>query len=234
VRTRLGFDADERQRAVLDSPSRMGILNCSRQWGKSTVTAAKAVHRAWTTPGALVLVASHTERQSREFLRKSKEFARRLEVAPRGDGDNAISLLFPNGSRIVGLPDAEANVRGFSNVSLVLIDEAAYVSEGMYRALRPMLAISRGDLWMMSTPAGSSGFFWETWTAGGAEWHKICAPATECARMDAGFLAQERLEMGPLWFAQEYLCEFVQNGSQLFDRRALEAVMDDGPDPLEV
>jgi hypothetical protein len=35
----------------------------------------------------------------------------------RGDGDNGISLLLPNGSRIVGLPGTEATVRGFSAVS---------------------------------------------------------------------------------------------------------------------
>ena len=62
----------------------------------------------------------------------------------RGDGDNAISLLLPNGSRIVGLPGTEATVRGFSAVSLMLIDEAARVADEMYKALRPMLAVSGG------------------------------------------------------------------------------------------
>ena len=48
---KLGFAADDRQRAVLDSQAKRGILNCSRQWGKSTVLAVKAVHRAYTGPG---------------------------------------------------------------------------------------------------------------------------------------------------------------------------------------
>jgi hypothetical protein len=45
----------------------------------------------------------------------------------KGDRRNPISLAFPNGSRIVGLPGTEATVRGFSSVSLVLIEEAARV-----------------------------------------------------------------------------------------------------------
>ena len=48
AREKLGFEADEKQRMVLDSTAKTGILNCSRQWGKSTVMAVKAVHRAWT------------------------------------------------------------------------------------------------------------------------------------------------------------------------------------------
>src|SRR5215467_12406076 len=97
-----------------------GLLNCSRQWGKSTVSAAKALYTAWHEAGSLTLVVSPSARQSGEFLRKAEGFARRLGIRPRGDGDNEISLALPNGSRIVGLPGAEATIRGFSAVSLVL------------------------------------------------------------------------------------------------------------------
>ena len=107
ARERLDFYPDERQAEVLVSEAKRGILNCTRQWGKSTVAAAKAVHRALTREKCLVLVASPTERQSGEFMRKAAELVQRLGIAPRGDGDNAISLLLPNGSRIVGLPGTE-------------------------------------------------------------------------------------------------------------------------------
>src|ERR1035437_11052722 len=139
AQTRLGFVPDPKQMEVLRSTAKRGILNCSRQWGKSTVAAAKAVHRAYTRPGCLVLVASPSERQSAEFLRKASTLVRRLDIRPRGDGDNAISLMLPNGSRIVGLPGTEATVRGFSAVSLILIDEASRVPDEMYQSLRPML-----------------------------------------------------------------------------------------------
>ena len=104
ARTRLGFDPDAPQCEVLLSGARRGILNCSRQWGKSTVAAAKAVHRAYSRGESLVLLATPSERQSGEFLRKASRMVMRLGITPRGDGDNAMSLLFPNGSRIVGLP----------------------------------------------------------------------------------------------------------------------------------
>ena len=37
--------------AVLASPKERVLLNCTRQWGKSKITAAKAVHHAYTYDG---------------------------------------------------------------------------------------------------------------------------------------------------------------------------------------
>jgi hypothetical protein len=234
ARTRLGFTPDEKQATVLRSKAKRGILNCSRQWGKSTVAAAKAVHRALAEPGSLVVIASPTERQSAEFLRKAKGMMSRLKLKARGDGDNPLSLMFPNGSRIVGLPGTEATVRGFSAVSLILIDEASRVDDELYKALRPMLAVGRGDLWLMSTPYGKRGFFFECWEHGGAEWMRVRGPATECSRIAPEFLEEERREMGPLYFSQEYLCEFNSVGSEVFARELVERAFDSDVEPLDL
>ena len=64
VRSRLGFVPDRKQEVLLRGRVRRGLLNCSRQWGKSTVTAAKAVHRAYTVPDSLVVVLSPSARQT--------------------------------------------------------------------------------------------------------------------------------------------------------------------------
>jgi Terminase large subunit, T4likevirus-type, N-terminal len=233
VRLRLGFEPDLQQMDVLESEAKRGILNCTRQWGKSTVAAAMAVHRAYTREGSLVIVASPTDRQSAEFVRKAAGMVRKLGIAPRGDGDNETSLLFPNGSRIVGLPGSEGTVRGFSAVSLMLIDEASRVDDGMYKALRPMLAVGDGDLWLMSTPYGRQGFFYETWAHGGDEWKRVAVAATDCPRIPAAFLEEERRTMGAQWFQQEYACEFVDGGNSVFGRDAVEGAMCDEIEPLK-
>jgi terminase large subunit-like protein len=234
VRNELGFEPDAAQRRVLNSRSRRVLLNCTRQWGKSTVTAAKAVHQAQSTEGSLTLVVSPSARQSGEFLRKAQEFARRLKIKPRGDGDNEISLLLPNRSRIVGLPGKEATVRGFSAVGLLLVDEASRVSDELYLALRPMLAVSNGTLWLMSTPHGKSGFFWETWEHGGEGWDRLRVPAEECPRIPKAFLEEERRTMGDQWFRQEYGCEFVDAVSGVFDRDVVEKAVTRDVEPLEI
>ena len=142
----LGFHADELQAELLRSLAKRGILNCSRQWGKSTLAAIKAIHRANTIAGSLVIIASPTARQSGEFLEKVRVLLGESGIGFRGDGHNRMSLRFPNGSRIVGLPGKHGTVRGFSKVSLLLIDEAAWVPDALYKALRPMLAVGDGDL----------------------------------------------------------------------------------------
>jgi hypothetical protein len=234
VRTRLDLPVDELQARVLRTASKRGILNCSRQWGKSTITAAKAVHQALHEAESLTVVVSPSGRQSGEFLRKAVGFARKLGIRPKGDGDNEISLELPNRSRIVGLPGTESTIRGFSAVSLLLVDEAARCSDDLYLAIRPMLAVSDGTLWLMSTPFGKRGFFYETWANGGPEWERFRAPATECARIRKAHLDEERATMGDRWFRQEYLCEFEDTVSGIFARDLVEGAITDEIEPLVI
>src|SRR5262249_17982523 len=77
---RLGMEADERQCEVLQSEAKRGILNCTRQWGKSTVAAAKALHRGFTRPRSLILVASPCERQSAEWMRKAGDLVENMGI----------------------------------------------------------------------------------------------------------------------------------------------------------
>jgi hypothetical protein len=233
VRERLGLEADEAQARVL-ATGRRGLLNCTRQWGKSTITAAKAVHHAMHEPESLTLVVSPSGRQSGEFLRKAAGFVRKLGIRAKGDGDNDMSLELPNRSRIVGLPGSEATIRGFSAVSLLLVDEAARVEDELYLAIRPMLAVSDGALWLMSTPFGKRGFFYEAWAGGGREWERIRVPADECPRISRTFLDEERAAMGERWFRQEYLCEFSDAVSGVFERDAIERAVTRDFAPLTI
>ena len=234
ARSRLGFEPDQQQEWVLSARRKRLLLNCTRQWGKSTVTAIRAIYEAEQRPGTLVIVAAPTGRQSGELVRKAAALMRYLGRKPRGDGQNEISLLFPNGSRIVGLPGREATVRGFSAPSLVIVDEAARVPDGLYMALRPMLATSGGDLWLLSTPFGKRGFFYEEWASGGPGWNRVAVPAAECPRIPADFLAQEAQTMGDEWFRQEYCCEFRDVNAGIFGRELVESAVQEDIEPLDL
>ena len=232
MKEKLGFEPDAAQQRVLNATNKRVLLNCTRQWGKSTITAAKAVHQAYTEAGSLTLVVNPSARQSREFLRKAAEFTRRLRLRPKGDGDNELSLEFPNGARIVGLPGRESSVRGFSAVSLLLVDEAARVRDDLYLAIRPMLAVSNGTLWLMSTPFGKRGFFFEAWAYGGKDWLRVRVPATKCPRIPERFLEEERQTMEDRWFRQEYLCEFLDTKDGVFERDLVEQAVTEEVEPL--
>jgi hypothetical protein len=163
ARRALGFDPDPNQQIILASSHKRILLNCLRQWGKSTVTAAKAVHRALEFPDKLIIAMSPSARQTGELMRKIEYFLRHCGVRVKGDGSNEMSIVLTNGSRIVGLPGGEGTIRGFSSVNLLIVDEAARVPDDSYRAARPMLAVANGDLLLLSTPYGKRGFFYEEW-----------------------------------------------------------------------
>jgi hypothetical protein len=228
----LDFHPDPLQELVLRPNNKHGILNCSRQWGKSTLTALKAVHRASQEHNALVLVVSPSERQSAEFVLKAAQFVRRLGLPVKGDGRNKISLLLPNGSRIIGLPSKEMTVRGFSAVSLLIVDEAARVPNSMYDSIRPMLAVSDGDLWLMSTPFGRRGFFYDEWTGSDPDWTRITATAEDCPRITQKFLNKERAKISEAWFRQEYMCEFTLESGALFDEALIRGCIRQELQPL--
>jgi hypothetical protein len=230
ARKKLSFDPDESQQRVLCPYSKRMLLNCTRQWGKSTTTAAKAVHKALHFRNVLVVALSPSARQTGELLRKMAGFLRMCGQEIRGDGDNEMSFLLDNGSRIVGLPGGEATIRGFSSVSLLIIDEAARVPDASYRAARPMIAVGGGSLLMLSTPFGKRGFFYEEWTGPNA-WDRIQVPASECPRIPASFLEEERRSLGDLWFRQEYCCEFIDTDSQMFGRDLVDRSLDRDLEP---
>jgi hypothetical protein len=80
-----------------------------------------------------------------------------------------------------------------------------------------MLAVSGETLWMMSTPHGKRGFFWEEWAHGGKDWLQVSVPASECPRIPAESLAEEKRTLGDRVFRQEYMCEFGETTSAVFD-----------------
>ena len=80
-------------------------------------------------------------------------------------------------------------------------------------------------------PAGRRGFFYEAW-ADGQGWLKVLAPASECSRIDAAFLEDERRSMGDIWFRQEYGCEFIDSSECIFDRDLILAAIRDDIEPL--
>ena len=213
----LGFPADALQQDLLATTARRIIVCCTRQWGKSTTAAIKALHHALSKPGSLTLIASRTLRQAGELLEKVITFARTLDIRIRRAPRHHESLLLPNSSRIIALPGKPDSLRGFSSLSLLILDEAAYVQDELYHALRPMLAITNGVIWLLSTPRNRAGFFYDVWSAAEGSWTKFIVTADQCPRISAEFLEEERKLHGPALFKREYYCDFGYTGRSFFE-----------------
>jgi hypothetical protein len=219
----LGFTPDARQAEVLDLPGQRLSLCAGRQLGKTLVAAAKAIHLGYFHPGSLVLVFGPVGPQAGELLGRIRQFAHRLGLATRADRNHSRSVVLPNGSRFLALPDVPHSARGYANVALIIVDEAAFVDDRIFHAISPMLAVSNGALWVLSTPNGQTGRFYEICSQSDPAWTRVFAPSAESPRISAAFLAQERAFLGDALFRQEYECAFIANRLQFLDRELIAA-----------
>jgi len=215
-----GVTPDQWQADLLRSSSRRALLLCSRQSGKSTVTAIIALWTAIFEAGQVVIV-SPSQRQSGEMIRTIQGFLAHLEDGPKVVGESVLKLEFENGARIMAFPGTERTVRGIAGVSLVIIDEAARVDDELLAAVRPMLA-TNGRLIALSTPAGRRGFFFEAWT-NGEGWHRVRVAADQCPRISKEFLADELKALGPTRFSEEYDLTFLDDQSSAFSSAIIAA-----------
>src|SRR5919204_2521369 len=190
-----GLEPDPWQCHVLRSGAARVLLLCSRQAGKSTITSILAVHTALYEPGALVLLLSPTLRQSGELFKKCVGVYGAIGRPVPPESESALQLELENGSRIVSLPGKEGTIRGYSGVRLLAVDEAAWVPDDLYLAVRPMLAVSGGRLVALSTPHGTRGWWYDAWR-GDEPWHRVEVPATACPRISPAFLDEEKRTLG--------------------------------------
>lgn len=211
-----GLQPDPWQADLLRTMPRRALLLCSRQSGKSTVTALIALHVAVYESPALVILVSPSQRQSGELFRTVVSFHSRLAGAPGMTSESALRCQLANGSRILALPGTERTVRGYAGASLVVIDESARVEDELLAAVRPMMATkAEGRLIALTTPAGKRGWFYDAWTGDG-DWTRVRVPASQCPRISKEFLDEELRELGPQRFSEEYELEFRDSEEAVF------------------
>jgi hypothetical protein len=227
----LGVRPDVWQTNFLRSSSDRVLLNCSRQSGKSTMSAVVGLHRALYHPGSLVLCLAPALRQSQELFGKVIALYRESGRPITSTAERKLSLELQNGSRLISLPGSEKTIRGFSGAAMLIVDEASRVDNQLYWGVRPMLAVSGGSLVMLSTPFGKRGIFYDEWTSGRG-WERYEVPASQCPRIPESFLEEERGTL-PSWvFRQEYECSFEETEDQVFTTDMIERAVTSEVTPL--
>ncbi len=226
-----GLSPDPWQSRVLCSPSQRMLLLCTRQAGKSTTSAALALLTAFLEAPALVLLLSPTLRQSGELFRdKVMRLYNAMGKPIAAARQTNLELQLVNGSRIISLPENEEGIRGFSGVTLLIIDEASRVSDALYRAVRPMLAVSNGRLIALSTPFGKRGWYFDEWQSE-SSWERVHITAEQCPRISKRFLREERKALGDRWYRQEYLCSFEDTIDAVFAYSDIQAALNPNLEP---
>jgi hypothetical protein len=229
----LGLQLDGWQSSLLRSDAARALVLVSRQAGKTLVAALRALHLMLFQPPALVLALCPAQRQSILLVRRVRHYFARCDDAPGVVRVGETHLELETGSRLIALPATESTVRGYDAVDLLLLDEAGRVPDELYYTVRPMLAVSQGKTLALGTPKGRRGWFFEAWRSA-EEWQRVEVAGDRCPRFSAEFLARERAEMGPRWYAQEYECSFEADASCPFDLDAVRRAFTPKVQPLDL
>ena len=232
----LPFKLDPVQELIVASERKRIIVNCCRQWGKTSTIAAKVAIQAVLNPG-LILIIAPVERQAKELFRKAKDginaYIRRTHSALEFWENAKTSLELSNGARVIALPAKGETIRGYTDPSLIVIDEAAFTQDEDYRAIRPMLSHG-ASLIVMSTPFGKRGWFYDTWSHKNPIWARFSVVADNCKHISRDFLEDERISIGPWWYDQEYNCQFLDDIAGFYDMDSIRAAIEAGDPPILV
>lgn len=167
------------------------------------------------------------EKSSRSNEIARREFEKKNGLFAGLPTKTEINLI--NGTRIYCLPIGKtgAYIRGLT-IDLLVGEEAAYIPECVWTAVKPMLAVSaqtRGLGWefLLSTPFGRGGYFYNATLD--TDYLQIHVSSESCPRISREFLAKEKKRMSKTEYAQEYLGEFVDDINQFFSTDLIKSRM---------
>ena len=215
---------DDWQKEVLETEGNL-VLCSGRQVGKSTVIAIKAGESAVKSKKTIMVIA-HVERQALLLFEKIlshiyENYKNQIMKGRKKPTKHTIHLK--NGSIIHCLPtgDSGYGIRGYT-INELYADEAHFIKEDVWAAVTPMLATTGGTINLLSTPFGTTGYFYRCFTDKN-NFTKIHVSTEEVAesREDpqkthlVEFLKDEKDRMTKLQYQQEYLGLFV-GGIQRF------------------
>jgi len=204
---------------LIDHADRIAV-RFSRQSGKSTTIAAKAIALASMNRNKSILVVAPGLRQSMILMDRIEEHLNRIDPSVKREliaQQQRTKITFRNGSRIWALPCNENMIRGLT-AHLILADEAAFFERDEYmfnNVLLPMLATTNGTLIVSSTPWSSKSQFYEfckgrlkdRFSQHYANWREAVASGL----ITQQFTDDMRNSMLPQQFTMEFEAEFVED-----------------------
>ncbi|MGH3679893.1 MAG: terminase large subunit domain-containing protein [Natronosporangium sp.] len=219
------------QLEVATSPARFRCICAGRQVGKSRTLAVVALHAAFCTAGLRVLVVSAGDDASKDLLAQVSALASSPWLGGSVAADDSTRIVLSNGSVIRCVPASTKQIRGKS-VDLLIVDEAAFVSEEIWSAARyTILARPGSRVVLSSTPFGRrSGWFATLWRlglsgeAGYESWHW---PSTVSPLVDRELIEQWRRTDNPRTFRREVEAEWLDDAGAYFTAAELELLADD-------
>ena len=211
------MELDDWQQKVLDTEGNI-CLRSGRQVGKSTIIGIKAAKYSLENRNKLIMIISKTEKQAQLLFAKilfNLSQINRKEIMKGKDRPTKTRIKLHNGSVIYCLcaGDTGYGIMGYT-IDLLIADEAAFIPEEVWNSVVPALAITRGNIWLLSTPFVKKGYYYDCFHD--ASFTSFHQSSEDCPRKDEVFLAHKKATLTKAQYAQMYLGLFVDELRQFF------------------
>jgi len=210
---------DDWQEKVLKTRGNL-VLRSGRQVGKSFIIARKAADFALNNSNKLIMVIAFTEKQANLLFSKilhnivmqEKEEHKKFIAKPKPT-KHIINLK--NGSEIYcyAAGDTGFGIMGFT-IDLLIADEAAWIKEEVWNSIVPALAVTKGDMWLLSTPFITEGFYFDCFRD--EAFTSFHQSSEDCPRISKEFLERMKKRFTSQQYAQMYKGEFIDGFRRVF------------------
>ncbi len=155
------------QLEFLTCSKKIVVIASARQIGKSTACAVKAIHTAFSKKSKVLVVSPSLRQSGLMFATIRQMIGESFYLRASLIDDTKTYIKLSNGSELWCLPDSPAQIRGFSGVSVVIIDEANFCSQELLRAVQySLLTVKDSQLFMISSPWATEHWFYRYYQDG--------------------------------------------------------------------
>ncbi len=186
-----------------------------RQCGKTAGVSIVISDEALDVPDSYILIGAYVIEQAEHIMWKIKDYMF-AEHSDQIKGRPTLHFMeLKNGSKIIckAVGDTGASMRG-PTVTLLVLDEAAFIPDRAWIAIEPVISVSKGRTILLSTGQGKIGFFYRSTLNKDVEQFKVSA--RDCPRHSKEFLDKKQSELSAVAFATEYLGEFLDDYNRKF------------------
>ena len=211
------FKCNEYQAKLLRDASKRIVVRWSRQSGKTTCIALRAIWFAIMHPKTLTLIVAPSLRQSMIMSDRIQDFLASLSKDQHMQMIEKLqraTVRFKNGSRIVALPNSPQLLRGYT-ANQVLADEANFFKDDdlvFYNVLYPMLSTTDGALIVSSTPWNRDSVFYRMCQSSDFSRHIVtCEDVARSGLVKQSFIDEMKSQLPFERFQREFMSEFVED-----------------------
>jgi len=196
-------------------------INKSRQIGLTEIVMRIVQYHCFHKykGGKILIIAGTREKTTKTVMNRLKMLFNDMRGTVQDDKHD-LRILLKNGTEIEGKPSNSEAIRGETKIRAVVVDEAGHFAlvddSVVLDAIEPILHTNKSDVFLVSTPKGQRGFFYEL-AQEDNDYKKLHYDYTNAV----GWIysqkeMDEELKRTDIDVDQEYRCQFTSARSSIF------------------